>query len=286
MNKYFPIKLLTVILIITVILLTKASFPASAVYNNLIYNVSFQNSDTQITAPTINNPSVDKFLTIEGKTSLSPFFLCLQGPSGEISVYPVEVNNGSFQRDIWLRFGSGTYTIWAGDNEKKFDGSLRFVINNISQEDYRYITPSGYVDSNSPEILKIADSLVTDKLTELQKVKAIYDFVAKTIRYDVSARMNEEKQLNTATFILNSRLGICRDYAFSFAAIARAAGFPTKVVYGDVLNMTTMEIDKHAWNETYINGKWINIDTSWSAGFNPSEDLFTKTHTVTSITIF
>ncbi|KUO61337.1 MAG: hypothetical protein APF84_11940 [Gracilibacter sp. BRH_c7a] len=285
MNKKYFIRFFVVVLFITVILLTRTSFPAAAVYS-IIYNVNFHNSSIQITAPTINNASVDKFLTVAGKTSHEIIFICLKGPAGEISVYPVEVINDKFEKNIWLRFGSGTYTIWAGDNNQQFDGSIRFIVQNISQADYRYTTPSGYVNSDDTEIIKIANSLVTDKMTNLQKTKVIYDFVAQTIKYDYDVSMYGENQLNTATSVLHSQLGICRDFAFTFAAIARAAGIPTRVVYGETLNTITNEIDLHAWNQSYINRSWINIDTSWNAGFNTPDQIFAKTHSVTSITIF
>lgn len=279
----------------TIILLVHISAPAAAAYS-----VGFQNSTIQITSPSSNDTSVDKVITIEGTSSLKKIFLCVRGPAGEVLVYPVAVTSGSFSKEIWLRFGAGKYTIWAGDNDKQFDGSIRFEVQNNSQGDYRYLAPSGYVNSDSPEIRKIANELVNEKMDDLQKAKAIHDYVAKNVKYNYSVYLSGINQLNTATAVLDTQLGVCRDYAFTFAAIARAAGIPTKVVYGDAIN-SAKNIEKHAWNEAYVNGQWINIDTTWDAGyikdakfvtalsdkyFNIPAETFAKTHTVTSVTTF
>ncbi len=298
-------KILILTLVLLYCILSNGSFSTSTVYGALsdfIYSVSFTNSDIQITTPTTNNTLVDRYVTLEGKTSLNYIFLCLRGPNGEISVYPVEdITNGEFKKNLWLRFGPGTYTIWAGKNDKQFDGSICFTVNNTSQEEYRYLTPSGYVNSDSPEIIKLANSLISAQMTDLEKTRIIHDYVANTVRYDYSACRHGQYKLNTATCVLQSELGVCRDYAFAFAALARAAGIPTKVIYGDALNQTTLNTDKHAWNEAYVDGKWINIDISWNAGyivndtfvsqlshlyFNTPADVFARTHTVTTTTIF
>jgi len=41
----------------------------------------------------------------------------------------------TFSIDINLRFGAGKYTIWAGDNQKRFDGKIRFIVNSEAAED-------------------------------------------------------------------------------------------------------------------------------------------------------
>lgn len=284
------------IFIITSLILVNISAPVSALHFG-----RFQNSNIQITSPYINNATVDKVVTVEGFTNLEELWLCLRGPGGELSLYPVDVSNGSFTKDVWLRFGTGSYTIWAGDNAKRFNGSIRFDVANTSSEDYRYLKPSGYVDSESPEISEITESFIDSQMTDMQKTQAVHNWVTRNIKYDYMAYAAGKSSLNTSNTVVESKYGICRDYAFVFAALARNAGIPTKIVYGYALDNATKTLDRHAWNEAYVNGKWINIDTTWDAGyirnnafvsepsfkyFNTSPEVFNKTHKVTSVTLF
>ena len=194
------------------------------------YSVGFKSSNIEITSPTVNNAEFAKKLTITGKSSLNTVYLLLRGPNGELSVYPVPVHNGTFQKEIWLRFGAGEYTIWAGDNATKFDGKVRFVVRNTSTEDYFALTPSGYVNSDDPLIQEIKNTLIQEGMDDLTKLKVIHDWVASNITYDVDAYYSGNVTMNTAVDVLKTKKGTCGDYSFVFASLARAAGIPTKVI--------------------------------------------------------
>lgn len=291
--KKYATKRLLITLVIVGLMLASITAPISASQYG-----RYQSSTIQITPP--SQSIVDKMVTVEGSTSLENIWLCIKGPAGELSVYPMDVHNGNFKKDIWLRFGTGTYTIYAGDNAKRFDGAVSFNVTNTSKEDYQYLKSSGYVDSESPEVTKIVETITNEKMTDLQKANAIHKWVTGNISYDYKAYAAGISAVNTTSSVIESKVGICRDYAFIFAALARNAGIPTKIVYGDALN-SKKTLERHAWNEAYVNGKWINIDTTWDAGyiknkafvrnqtvkyFNTSAEVFAKTHTVTSTTLF
>jgi protein-glutamine gamma-glutamyltransferase len=70
-------------------------------------------------------------------------------------------------------------------------------------------------------------------------------------------------------FLFNTRRGFCGHYASAFAALARAAGIPARVVtgyqggtlnpYGDYWILR--QSDAHAWTEVWIEGRgWVRID--------------------------
>ncbi|HTC38316.1 MAG TPA: transglutaminase domain-containing protein, partial [Steroidobacteraceae bacterium] len=70
-------------------------------------------------------------------------------------------------------------------------------------------------------------------------------------------------------FLFNTKRGFCGHYASAFAALARAAGIPARVVtgyqggtlnpYGDYWILR--QSDAHAWNEVWIEGRgWVRID--------------------------
>jgi transglutaminase-like putative cysteine protease len=210
------------------------------------------------------------------------------------------MKDGEFNLDIWLRFGAGTYTIWAGDNPNRFDGKIRIVLESSFNQDLRYLAPSAYVDSTNPRLIKLTNSLLKPSMTELEKTKAIYDWVTRNISYDYNAYLKNENILTTASSVLQTKEGLCRDYAFLTAALARAAGLQAKVVYGSTGKSGNWEAGLHAWNEVYADGRWVILDTTWGAGyitnngkfvsspsdkyFNPDLVSFAKTHLATSVT--
>ena len=70
-------------------------------------------------------------------------------------------------------------------------------------------------------------------------------------------------------FLFNTKRGFCGHYASAFAALARAAGIPARVVtgyqggtlnpYGDYWIL--LQSDAHAWTEVWIEGRgWVRID--------------------------
>ena len=70
-------------------------------------------------------------------------------------------------------------------------------------------------------------------------------------------------------FLFDTKRGFCGHYASAFAALARAAGIPARVVtgyQGGTLNpfgdyWILRQSDAHAWNEVWIEGRgWVRID--------------------------
>ncbi|GBU09900.1 transglutaminase [Gammaproteobacteria bacterium] len=81
-------------------------------------------------------------------------------------------------------------------------------------------------------------------------------------------------------FLYEQRRGFCGHYASSFAFVMRAAGVPTRVVTGfqggeidyDNKRVQVRNLDAHAWNEYWVQGKgWIRIDPTAAVAPNRIE---------------
>ncbi|OFX13704.1 MAG: hypothetical protein A2Z18_08615 [Armatimonadetes bacterium RBG_16_58_9] len=59
-------------------------------------------------------------------------------------------------------------------------------------------------------------------------------------------------------------MGVCRDYAILFAALARGAGIPATVVSGVLY--TDNAFYYHAWVECYV-GQWVPFDATMPTDF-------------------
>ena len=67
----------------------------------------------------------------------------------------------------------------------------------------------------------------------------------------------------SASEVLRIKSGDCTEHSALFAALARAAGIPTKMVYGVVMNANG-EFFFHNWNEVFADGKWITVDSTFN----------------------
>ncbi|MGG0670863.1 transglutaminase-like domain-containing protein [Lederbergia citrisecunda] len=214
-----------------------------------------------------------------------------------LSVIPVD--NYTFDDEFYLRFGPGTYDVTVSVPEIKEKNSskfyyydvAKFTVESIGTEDQRDSLPSRGVQSDAPEITALAKELVTEDMTDREKAKAIYEFTAKSIAYDVEKQKNSEFQWDdSALKVLELEKGICQDYTYLALALLRASGMEARYVAGTA--GAGFNFSRHAWVEVKVDGEWLTMDPTWGAGhiangefvanytedyFAPNEEAF-KTH--------
>lgn len=225
-----------------------------------------------------------------------------KGEDEALDVIPVE--NFSFDSSSFLRFGPGTYEVTLSVPEIKEEKSdyfryfsvARFKVVSKGGTDQRDILPSRGVQSNDAQIIKLANDLIKNKRTDREKAKAIYEYVAKNISYDVEKLKNSEFAWDdSALKTLGEGSGVCQDYAYLTIALLRASGIEARFVEGIAggsLFGTGVD-ERHAWVEAKIDGRWLTMDPTWGAGylegekfvasynddyFDPNPDEFEKTH--------
>ncbi len=263
------------------------------------YSIGFSNRFIDISSPQQSNLDCSGTITVTGSSCLPAVWFCTRGPSQELAAYKAEVENGHFSIDIPLRFGEGQYTIWAGDNGTRFDGSIRFLVTNINCADNRFSSASNYINSDDERIAALAEELNLVQLGDREKVQVIHDWIAANIEYDCAAYFEHRVELNSATAVLEQRKGLCRDFSFLFAALSRHCGVPCKVVYGQVCDGNNDQSRLHAWNEVLIDDEWECVDVTWDAGYitgsrfvqspsskylTPDRTFFARSHSPTLVT--
>lgn len=117
-----------------------------------------------------------------------------------------------------------------------------------------YLGSDHVVNSDNKEIVKKAGEIVGNEKSALKAAKLIYDWVYKNI---------DKKLIDTVSALdtLKSGEGECQAHSNLFAALARAAGIPTKVISGIVYSKDFEGFMYHAWNEIYT-GEWIAVDAT------------------------
>lgn len=166
---------------------------------------------------------------------------------------------------IPLQLGDGVYNVTLLRN---IEGNRYKVLNEskmkISQWDESvYLTSSQPVYWDDQTLMaKLAESLFDRTDTDYQKVEKAYDYVIKNIKYDKNKiNVISNSYIPSIDETIVSGQGICYDYTALFAGLMRSQGIPTKLVKGYTKGVDVY----HAWNEVYVNGSWITIDTTFDA---------------------
>jgi hypothetical protein len=116
----------------------------------------------------------------------------------------------------------------------------------------RDLQPSLLVQSDAAELKKQAAEIVGQERNGLQAVKMISSWVYQNLE------KRPTLSIPNALVVYESRAGDCNEHSVLFAALARAAGIPTRIVTG--LLYTEGRFFYHAWNEVFL-GEWIAVDS-------------------------
>ena len=113
---------------------------------------------------------------------------------------------------------------------------------------------SPYIQAGAPEIIEQSLALTSAHTDDLEKVKALADWVYTNL--DKRPVIGIPDALTT----LKTGIGDCNEHASLFAALSRAAGIPTTIAVGVVYHKQAFYY--HAWNEVCVGGQWISLDTT------------------------
>ena len=100
------------------------------------------------------------------------------------------------------------------------------------------------------------------------RVKALHDYVADRVRYDVESYRARVYPPQDAETVFRTRKSVCAGYAELLAALGKVARAEIAVVVGDARTTTSgLTGEGHAWNAARIAGRWHLIDATWDSGF-------------------
>ena len=162
-------------------------------------------------------------------------------------------------------------------------------------------------ERKNPEIIALAEGITKEKMNDYDKALAIHDWVANNIYYDYDAYYDRAEAKVSAIEVLKDKRSVCQGYANLTSALMEAVNIPCHVVGGYALGLGTdgswdaqkvLDLESnHAWNEAYIDGRWIIMDVTWDSDneyengsiksdkglrsykyFDPSIELFSYNH--------
>lgn len=198
------------------------------------------------------------------------------------------IDDGNYAVDVFVNNSEyGSFSAWAyGGQVVVNNGVMRLAVPDaVWQHNYAtyhfkkisldaILSASAEVQKDDSQIVSLATKIVAGLKTDYDKAKAVYDWVSSNIHYDMDAFNTDNIVDQDAINTLNNKRAVCEGYANLTAALLRSLDIPTGVVYGYALGVDTsdywvtpfkMPSANHAWNEVYIDGKWLIIDSSWGS---------------------
>lgn len=119
----------------------------------------------------------------------------------------------------------------------------------------KWLSPAEYIDSDNISIISLANNLVQDQDSNLEKARSIFKYVDKKIHNKDSHIPN----LN-ASKVLNLGFGVCRDQARLFVALCRSANIPSRTISGFIAKDFDSFNSLHLWSEIRLeDGTWIQV---------------------------
>lgn len=123
---------------------------------------------------------------------------------------------------------------------------------------------------------KFFAEICADAKTDEEKIMAAYNWIIQNMEYDDT--YETAYQYFDVRKTLDTKTGVCYEYANLFSAICRSQGISCCCVDGMRKNNTTM---LHTWNKVYFNGLWWSLDVTFDSlsksrkfGFQKCEDLY------------
>jgi len=128
----------------------------------------------------------------------------------------------------------------------------------------RYLAASTYVQSDDPEIAKVASEVAGQVSSSLAAARRLELWVFRNVR-----EKGFDRGFATAKETLVGRAGDCTEHSVLLCALLRAAGIPSRVVSGVVyVELPSGEpvFAYHMWTEAYV-GEWVPLDATLGGGF-------------------
>ncbi len=211
-------------------------------------------------------------------------------------------SDGEFRKKLTIPEGTHQFSVFTGPEqygeyqsliydyiflEKSVEGDWQIkdspvLKNNIEKFEKAKSKSAALADTydichSKKSIVTLARSITNGIEKDYDKALAIHDWVCNNVFYDtdsINGLSNNAPYI--ATDVLESRRAVCLGYSKLYAALCRSVGIPCNIVTGYALgvgsgettwnetNQSTSDAN-HAWNEVYLDNRWVIVDTTWDS---------------------
>lgn len=200
--------------------------------------------------------SSEGYIIVSYKGSSEKVKFQLTGPDQVTYTYNIKPSEDAV---LPLSSESGDYTVSLFENigNNQYSTAFTDVIHvDITNTYGPYLYPNQYVSftSDSQAVAK-AKELAADATCDLEVVSRVYEYVFTNITYDTEeANTVASDYLPVVDEVMETKKGICLDYAALMTAMLRSQGIPTRLEVGYAKDAY------HAWISVYVD------DLGWIGG--------------------
>ena len=188
-------------------------------------------------------------------------------PSGKDAVFSLEQGDGTYTISLCENISGTTYRVVTSKRvNAKIENAYAPYL--IATTDVQF--------TSGDDVCKKAAALCKDAKTDMDKVTAIYNYIAGHYTYDTKLASDitsgkVSKYIPDTAATLNSNKGICYDLASLFAAMCRSQNIPCTLTKGyagssyHAWNKVNVDGSSyHAWNKVNVDGSWYQIDLTYA----------------------
>jgi transglutaminase-like putative cysteine protease len=138
-------------------------------------------------------------------------------------------------------------------DEIEIQPDARFVpIEDLPDDILQFLLPSRYCQADL--IGDLAAEVVGDRPLGYEQVEAIRNWIHSHVTYQYGSSQASTSVLDT----IESRTGVCRDFAHLGIALCRSLNIPARMVSGYLYHLKPMDL--HAWFEAFVGDRWYTFD--------------------------
>lgn len=149
------------------------------------------------------------------------------------------------------------------------------TMNNLSLGMDIYLLPTYFVDSDHPDIIDYANTVVGSVKDPIEQAVLLYNAVRDDFRYyPYNINLNHVELKASTLLNRSSKSGYCTEKACLYNAVLRVVGIPSRFHFFDVRNhigvdkfvelIKTDILAYHACSEAYLNGKWVKATPAFN----------------------
>ena len=171
----------------------------------------------------------------------------------KIHYFPLQLGNGEYQVGVYENVEGTKYSAVASEKVNvKLDDSSKVFLNSIQLIEW----------SEKMNTVSLAKELTKNKTTDKEKIEVCYQYMVQQFKYDFDKLKNlQYDYIPVVDDVVKKKLGICYDYSAVFASMLRSMDIKCKLIMGYTPNVK----EYHAWNEVYMDDKWITVDTTYDS---------------------
>lgn len=129
------------------------------------------------------------------------------------------------------------------------------------EPDKRYQESNSLLQADNPKIQQYVKQAIGDETDPIKQLRLLERWVYENVK-----DKNYGVGFASAGAVADSLSGDCTEHAVLLAAMARAAGYPSRVAVGFVYAPSVKQFGGHMWTEVYANGRWHSLDGTLGRG--------------------